>query len=76
VLVVISQGGEVEVLVDVMIGEMREEMIDGMIGTGTMTEIEVELMIGTGNGGMMIEIMIVIKDEKLMKLNESNKLSR
>jgi len=64
VLVVISQGEKVEVLVDVMI----EGIVDMMIGNGTMTGTEVDMMIGTGNGGMMIEIMIVIKDEQFIQI--------
>lgn len=55
-----SQGEKVGVLVDAMI----EGTADMMKGTGTTIGIEVDMMIGTENGGMMIEIMIVIKDDK------------
>lgn len=43
---------------------MIEGTADMMKGTGTTIGIEVDMMIGTENGGMMIEIMIVIKDDK------------
>lgn len=41
---------------------MIEGTADMMKGTGTTIGIEVDMMIGTENGGMMIEIMIVIKE--------------
>lgn len=52
---------------------MIEGTADMMKGTGTTIGIEVDMMIGTENGGMMIEIMIVIKDDK--KTYKSNKLN-